>query len=173
MEAIHSLKGIVFILTGELAVIHCFVILSGLFSKKVGSSCAVFERYYNYFYRIFAAVHSFNGTVYFSEVKICSHPILLTHFLSAYSRTPATLKQTSSQSSYIFRRASIILKREQPIEGATFLQKDSFSEYLVIWSSYFFLITASWYQILFLISYFLKIITFQHSYCFGGAFSPE
>ena len=58
-----------------------------LFPKKVGSSHVFFRRYFNYFYRILAAIHSFNGTVYFFDVKICSHAILPTHFLSAYFRT--------------------------------------------------------------------------------------
>ena len=69
----------------------------------------------------------------FSEVKICSHPFLLTHSLFVYFRTPVTLKQTSYRSSYIFRAASIILKQQQPLEAATFSQKD-FSEYLVVLS---------------------------------------
>ena len=45
---------------------------------------------------------------------------------------------------YIFRVASIILKREWRLEAVTFLQKYFFSEYLVVWSSYFFLTTAPW-----------------------------
>ena len=36
---------------------------------------AFFQRYYNYFYRILVAIHSFNGTVHFSDLKICSHPV--------------------------------------------------------------------------------------------------
>ena len=35
------------------------------FPKKVGFSYAIFQRYYNYFYKVLAAVHSFNGTVQF------------------------------------------------------------------------------------------------------------
>ena len=41
-----------------------------------------------------------------------------------YLRTPATLEQTSNRSSYFFRAAMIILKLEQPLEAATFSQKD-------------------------------------------------
>ena len=62
----HSLKNIfyififisIFILTGELAVIHC---LSNSFSS----------RYYNYFLQ-YAAIHSLNGDVHFSDVKIAT-----------------------------------------------------------------------------------------------------
>ena len=54
VAVIHSLKDTVFILTGDLAVIHC---LSTIFSaivclfpkKKVGFSYAFFQRYYDYF----------------------------------------------------------------------------------------------------------------------------
>ena len=83
-----------------------------------------FQRYYNYFHRILAAIYSFNGTVHFSDTKICSHPILPSYFLSAYFRVPVTVKQISYRNSYIFRAASMILKWEQPLELATFLQKD-------------------------------------------------
>ena len=37
--------------------------------------------------KILAAMHSFNGTVHFFDVKICNHPILLALFLSAYFKT--------------------------------------------------------------------------------------
>ena len=70
--------------------------------------------------RSFAAIHAFGGTVDFSDVKICSHPLLSTHFLSVYLRISVTVKQTSYQNSYIFRAASVILKWEQPLEAATF-----------------------------------------------------
>ena len=83
---------------------------SGMFiSKKVVSSYAFFQRYYNYFCRILAVIHS-NSSVHFSDVKICNHPVLRTHLLSAYFRTPVTVKQTSYRSSYIFSAASIILE---------------------------------------------------------------
>ena len=59
-------------------------------STKVGSSYAFLQRYYNYLYRIVAAIHSFNDIVHFSDVKTCSHPILLMHFLSGYFRTSVT-----------------------------------------------------------------------------------
>ena len=45
-------------------------------------------------------------------------------------------------------------------EIVTFSQKD-FSKYLLVLSNFLFLITTSWRQILFLISYFLKINTFS------------
>ena len=96
MTVIYSLKCTVFILTGELAVIHC---LSNSFSsnmvilkKTIGSSCAFFQGYHNCFYRILAAIHSFNGTIHFSDVKICSNPILLTLLLSVYFRIPVKAK---------------------------------------------------------------------------------
>ena len=112
MIFIHSLKRTVFILTGKLAIIH---FLSDSFSSSIlvvfGCSYAFFQVYYNYFYRILAVIHSFNGTVYFSHVKMSSHPILLTYILSAYFRTPVTVKLTSYRSSYIFRAASILLDR--------------------------------------------------------------
>ena len=78
MAVIHSLKGSVFILTGELAVIDC---LSNsfssicLFPKKVGSSYVFFHRHYIYFYRILAAIHSFIlyifVTLKFAAINFC------------------------------------------------------------------------------------------------------
>ena len=72
-----------------------WVILSAvvcLFPKKVGSGYAFFQKYDNHFHRILAVIHIFNGTVPFSYFQICSHPILPTHFLSAYFRTQANVK---------------------------------------------------------------------------------
>ena len=118
----------------------------------------------------------FQRYCYFSNIKICSHLILLTHFLSVYFRAPATFKQTSYQSNDIFRLTSIILKWEQPFQAATFLQKYIFLWHVVVWNSYFFLITTSWQQIHFLISYFLKLSTFstaQQLLCFRRATSSK
>ena len=125
MAVTHSLKVTVFIWQKNLQSSIVWVILSAivcLFPKKV----AFFQRYYNYFYRMLSAIHSFNGTVHFSDVKIYSHLMLPTHFLSAYFRTPVTMKQTSYRSSYILRAPSMILKWEQPLEAAIFSQKDLF-----------------------------------------------
>ena len=108
-----------------------------LFPKNVGSSYAFFKSYYKDFFRIVAAIHSFKGTVNFSDVKICNHQILPMNFLSAHFRTQVNLKQMSYRSSYIFREASTILKWEQ------LLFCRFFSDHLVVWSSYFFLITTS------------------------------
>ena len=91
-----------------------------LFPEKVGSSSAFFQSYHNYFY------WTFQRYCIFSNVKICSHPILLRKFLSAYFRTPVTVKQASYPSTLIFRTVSIILKRQQALEAA----ERFFSEYL-------------------------------------------
>ena len=42
--------------------------------------------------RILAAIQSFNGTVHFSDVKVCSHLFLSMHFFAAYFRKQATAK---------------------------------------------------------------------------------
>ena len=107
-----------------------WVILSAavfLFSKKIGSRYAFYivERHYNYLYRILGAIHSFNSTARFSDVRICSHPILPTHFLSAYFRTQVTVKKTY-QSSCIFRAASVLLKWEQLLKGTASSKKSFF-----------------------------------------------
>ena len=131
MAVIHSLKVTVFILTGKLVVIHCLSKTfsnSSLFPKKVSFSYEFFERHINYFYRILTAIHYFNGTVHYSDVKLCIHPVLSTDFFSAYFRTPVTMKQTSYGSGHIFRAASIILKGELLLKAVTLLQKDFFSD---------------------------------------------
>ena len=58
-----------------------------LFPKKVDSCYALFQRYDKYLYRKLAATHSFNETVHYSDIKICSHAVLPTHFFSSYFRT--------------------------------------------------------------------------------------
>ena len=99
-------------------------------------------------------------SIHISDVKIYSHSILLTHFLSVYFRTPAIVKQTSYQSSCVFRAALIILKYTTAITwGSYFFAGNFFSEYLAFWSNYLFLITTSWWQMLSLKGYFLKINT--------------
>ena len=56
------------------------------------------------------------------------------------------------------------------------LAKRFFLGHVVAWNSYFFVITTSWQQIHFLISYFLKISTFSTAQllsCFGGPASSK
>ena len=86
-----------------------------LFKKTVGFSYAFFQKYHNYFYRILAAIHPFNGTAHFSDVKICNHPALPTHFPLEHRSHRET-----NFTHYIFRAASIILKWQQPLQAATF-----------------------------------------------------
>ena len=142
VAVVHSPKDNIFILKGDLAVIHC--LLEQFFSnsmfiskKKVGFSYAFLQRYYKEY-----SQPSILSTVYFSDVKICSHPLLLNHFLSVYLRTPVTVKETSPRSSYIFTATPNILKREQSHEVATFSQKDFFRtpscpEELLLSNNYF------------------------------------
>ena len=98
---IQSLKGTIFILTWELVVIFC---LSNSFSS----------RFYSYFLE------------YSHDVKICSDPIWPMHFLSAYFRTPGTVKETYYRSIYMSRAVSIRMKWEKPLEAATFSPRDFF-----------------------------------------------
>ena len=129
MVVIHSLKDSASIFIGEFAVIHYLGISSAvlcLFPQNVASSYAFFQRYYDYLYKILAAIHSFSSIVHFSDTKICSDPILPTHFPSAYFRTPVTAKQISYRNSCIFRAESIILKRKQLLEAAIFFRRKNF-----------------------------------------------
>ena len=130
-----------------------------LFPKNVGSSYAFFKSYYKDFFRIVAAIHSFKGTVNFSDVKICNHQILPMNFLSAHFRTQVNLKQMSYRSSYIFREASTILKWEQPLEAATFLQ--------------IFFRSPSCLKQLFFSNYYFDHVLFQSRYFFQTAIFSE
>ena len=106
---------------------------------------------YNYFYRIVAAIHYFNGTAHFSDVKICIHPVL-----------PTTLCRCISNTSH--RETNFLLKQ------LYFLRSIDYTEIkTATWSNYFFLITSIWLQILFLISFFLKIISFPAQLLFQEA----
>ena len=131
-----------FILTGYLGVIH------------FGNGMLIPN--YDHFQRRLAAIHSLNGTVYFSDVKICRHRLLPAYFLSAYIRIPASVNQTSYQSSKVSRAASIILKWEQPflliscffeckyfsaqllLQRSLFVRIFNYSKHLVFRGRYFF-----------------------------------
>ena len=164
-------------MAGDLVVFHCFFEhlspLVSLFTKKVAFSCAFFLMYYDYFCKMFVGIHSFNSSVYFSGYKICSHLHLLTHFFSMHFRTPVTVKQTSYQSSYIFRAGSVILKWEQWIEAATSPQKifyraPSRVEKLLLSNSYF-LITNTFSDQLLQYKYFFSTGTV----IFGRTYFPR
>ena len=58
-----------------------------LFYKKLVPAMRSFRITITSSIKILEAMHSFNGTVHVSDVKICSHPILPTLFLSAYLKT--------------------------------------------------------------------------------------
>ena len=60
-------------------------------------------------------------------------------FISDYQ---SRWKKATYCSSYIFRAESFKLKWEKPLEVATFSQNDFFSEYLIAWNNYFFLINT-------------------------------
>ena len=115
------------------------------------------------FYRILGHIHSFNGTVHFSDVKTCSDPIWLRHFLSAYFRTPFTLKQSYYQSTYISRAELIIMKWKIFAERFFFRIPSCLGQLI---PSYKYLVLT----ILFLINYFLKINTFSAQLLFRKSF---
>ena len=102
---------------------------------------------------------------------MCSHPLLLTHFLSVYFRRPVIVKQTSYRSSYSLRAASIILRWEQPLEAASFLQKDFFRipsclEELFLSNNHFLVTNTFSDQLLLEYKYFFSTATvmFRRSY---------
>ena len=83
---IYTLKDAAFILTVDLAFIHCLKNTSAmvcLFPKNAGSSDTLFQRYCDYFYRKLGDIYSVNGTVYFLTLKLISIHFCL-HFISAY-----------------------------------------------------------------------------------------
>ena len=159
MAVIHSLKGSVFILLRKFAIIHCL---------RISSSIAGW--YYNYLYNILAAIHFFNGIVHFSDFRIWSHIILPTHFLLAYLRTPVTVKQISHRCSCILRATR---NENSQLKQLLFRRKILFKipsclEQLLLSNNYSLVTNTFSDQLLLEDKYF-----FCHSYCFGGAFSPE
>ena len=113
---------------------------------------------------VFTAIHLSKGTAYFSDVRFRSYPILPTHFLSSYFRTPGIVKQTYYQRSYIFSAALIILKRVQLLEAATFSREDFFWRYIclkqLLLSNNCFLVTYTFFNQLFLADrYFFSTTT--------------
>lgn len=90
----------------------------------------LFQRWYVFTSKFisYAAIHSFN--VSFSDVELCIHLLLPVYFLSVYFGTPVTMKQTCFQRSYILRETLFI-----------------FLKNLVVWSSYFFLISNNYFLV--------------------------
>ena len=88
----------------------------------------LFQRWYVFIsmFISYAAIHSFN--VSFSDVELSIHLLLPVYFLSVYFGTSVTVKQTCFQRSYILR-LFIFLKN------------------LVVWSSYFFLISNNYFLV--------------------------
>ena len=115
-----------------------------LFPRKFASSYVFFQSYCYCFHRILAVIRSCNGTVHFSDVKSISHPFLPTHFLSAYSRTPVTVNPTFYQSIYYFQNSIDYIEIRAATWSSYVAEEKCFSGYLVVWSSYLFLITTFW-----------------------------
>ena len=123
ITAIHSLKGIGFILTGELGVIHY---LSNSFSS----------RYHNYFLEFLqpstlSKVISIFLTLKFAAIQLGQRTFFHreTNLLSKQLYFPSNID-------YVGIIAATW--------GSYFFAERFFSEYLLVWSSYVFLITASW-----------------------------
>ena len=114
-------------------------------------------RYYNYLYSILTAIHSFNSTVHFLTLKFAA-----TQFYQRTFFQRIWEHQLNFLSKQLYFQSNIDYTE---MRGATwssfFFAERFFSEYLVVWSSYFFLTTAPWLQGRFLISYFLKINSFS------------
>ena len=92
--------------------IYCKDLFSTMFiSKKVDGSYTFFQRYYYYSYGRHWAIDSFKGTAYFSDVKICSHPLCPAFFkVLGYFTAPVTVNQTSHRRISIFILILIILE---------------------------------------------------------------
>ena len=68
-------------------------------------------------------MNSLNGAVHFSDVKICSYPLLVTQ---------KCISEYQSPLNNLFIEAAIILKLEKPLEVATFSEKHFFLEHLIL-----------------------------------------
>ena len=123
ITAIFSLKGIGFILTGELGVIHC---LSNSFSG----------RYHNYFLELLQPSTLSKGICIFVTLKFAA--IQLGQRTFFHRETNLLSKQLHFPSNIDY--VGIIAATW----GSYFFAERFFSEYLLVWSSYVFLITASW-----------------------------
>ena len=106
---------------------------------------------YNYFYRILAAIHYFNGTAHFSDIKICIHPVLPTYFLSVYFKHQSPWNK-------LLIEATIFSEKHR-----LYWNENSHLKQLLLFNN-FYLVTNS-----FLISFFLKIISFPAQLLFQEA----
>ena len=105
--------------------------------------------------RILVVIHFFNVTAQSPEVKIFDHPIWIRHFLSVYFRTPwnrfITKAPIFSEKHWLYWNESHHLK-QLPFRRKIFFRIPSCMEKLSLSNNY---------------------LLVQHSYCFGGAFSPQ
>ena len=115
------------------------------------------QRYYNCLYRILTAIHSFNSTVHFLTLKFAA--------IQFYQRTffqRIWEHQLNFLLKQLYFQSNIDYTEMRAATWSSFCSAERFfSEYLVAWSSYFFLIIVPWWQGRFLISYFLKINNFS------------
>ena len=113
----------------------------------------LFQRWYVFtsMFISYAAIHSFN--VSFSDVELCIHLLLPVYFLSVYFGTPVTMKQTCFQRSYILRETLFI-----------------FLKNLVVWSSYFFLISNNYFLVT---NTFSDHLLFEDKYFFSTVTTSE
>ena len=72
--------------------------------------------------------------------NIKSHKITGFHPLSREN----IFEKTTVGANWLSLRAFLVLQREQPLEGATFLQKDFFQNSQLPWAATSFLTTTSW-----------------------------
>ena len=93
-------------------------------------------------------------TVKFAVIKFCQRT-----FFKRISEHQSPWNKLLIEASTFPEQYRLYWNENSDFEAATFPQKDFFQ--IVVWSSYFLLITTSWWQILLLISYFFKINTFS------------
>ena len=121
---------------------------------------------------ILVTIHSFSRNVYFSDIKICSHSLLPTHFLSVYFKRPVTLRQASywrQASHWLYWNESSHMKQQNDffrtptcleelrLSNNYFLVTNTFSDQLLLEYKYFF----STATVMCRRSYFLRISNYS------------
>ena len=143
-----GMKVSAFILIAELAVIHCLSISSSstmFISKKVGSSSAFFQGYYNHLYRMYARSHPFfqRRCTFFWRWNLL--PSNFTNALSFSVFQKASHRGTNFLSKQLYFQDSIDHTEMRTATWSSYLFAEiTFSEYLVAWSSHFLLISNPW-----------------------------
>ena len=146
LAVIYCLKNNVFALTRDIVIIHC---LSNSFNNRMFiykkgwfQSCVLSEMHWLFLKNTRSHLFFLTILYIFPTLKFANIHFNVLSF-SVFQNTSHC--ETNFLSNQLYFQTSIdYTEMRAAIEGASFSQKNFFSEQLVVWSSFFFLVTTFW-----------------------------